>query len=128
MDTCPSCGNIGKPIDTQTIKALLNITLKVLHPSPYRFCQTPACLTVYFSEDQLHTVTEDQLRVQVYQKHSGEGDVLVCYCFYHSPHSIQQVGRTRVIEQVTRLTKTGVCACDIRNPQGSCCLGNLRAI
>ena len=24
--------------------------------------------------------------------------------------------------------RAGKCACDIRNPQGSCCLGNVRAV
>lgn len=128
MNTCPTCGSAGKLVDTQTIKALLIVTLEVLRASPYRFCAVDTCTTVYFSEDQIHTISEDQLCVQVYQKHLKQGDVLVCYCFYHSLDSIRCVGKTRVIEQVMALTKRGICACDIRNPQGSCCLGNLRMI
>lgn len=131
-DACPTCGKHGKPVNTQTIKALLNVTLEILRPVPYRFCETPDCPVVYFAENHSHRITEKQLRVRVHQKHLREGDVLVCYCFFHSPDTIRaeitRQGSTDVVERVTALTKIDVCACDIRNPQGSCCLGNLRRV
>jgi hypothetical protein len=33
-----------------------------------------------------------------------------------------------LIEEIKAGIKTGQCACDIRNPQGSCCLGNVSAV
>jgi hypothetical protein len=32
------------------------------------------------------------------------------------------------VERVTAGVQADQCACDIRNPQGSCCLGNVRAV
>lgn len=131
-ERCPACGRRGKSVSTLTIKALLNVTLEILRPVRYRFCESPACPTVYFAEDGSQTISEDQLRVRVHQKHPDNGDVPACYCFFHSPDSIRAElnarGYTDVIERVTALTKVDACACDIRNPQGSCCLGNLRRV
>ncbi|BCX06057.1 MAG: hypothetical protein KatS3mg053_3995 [Candidatus Roseilinea sp.] len=132
VEICPHCGRRGRPVDTRTIKALLNVTLEVLHPVTYRFCATPDCPNVYFAEDGSHVLGEDQLRVRVHQKHPHDADVLVCYCFFHSPGSVRAEiaahGATDVVERVTALTKVDACACDIRNPQGSCCLGNLQRV
>lgn len=36
-------------------------------------------------------------------------------------------GKTTVIERIAAEMKAGFCACEIRNPQGSCCLGNVKA-
>jgi hypothetical protein len=33
-----------------------------------------------------------------------------------------------VVADVTTGIKAGQCACEIRNPQGSCCLGNVRKV
>ncbi len=41
---------------------------------------------------------------------------------------IQSFFPRRSLWQMTTGTKTGQCACDIRNPQGSCCLGNVGAV
>lgn len=130
--SCFHCGQPGQPVNQQTIKALLDVSLEVLQPAAYRFCATPDCPNVYFTEDGSHAISEDQLRVRVYQKHPHDDDVLVCYCFYHSPGSVRAEidarGTTDVVERVTALTKARICACDIRNPQGSCCLSNLRRL
>jgi len=40
---------------------------------------------------------------------------------------ITESGKTTAVEEITAGIKAGQCACDIRNPQGDCCLGNVRA-
>jgi len=126
---CPSCGKKGKTVDTQTVKALLAITLEAVNESTtYRFCRTPDCSIVYFDEEA-SMFTEADLRESVHQKHPQAEGVLVCYCYQHTPGSIRAEvvaqGKTDVVARVTAGTKAGTCACDIRNPQGSCCLGNV---
>ena len=126
---CPSCGQKGKTVDTQTVKALLAISLEAVNESTtYRFCRTSDCPVVYFDEET-HFFTEAHLRERVHQKHPRVDDVFVCYCYRHTPGSIQAEiaaqGETDVVARVTAGTKAGTCACDIRNPQGSCCLGNV---
>ncbi|MFQ5420044.1 MAG: hypothetical protein ACE5FD_04005 [Anaerolineae bacterium] len=127
--TCPSCGEKGKTVDTQIVKAMLAVSLEAVRPSAsYRFCRTESCPIVYYSDEAGQFFTEDQLRERVHQKHPTADDVNVCYCFNHSPGSIRaefEQGITNVVARVTEGTKTGQCACDIRNPQGSCCLGNV---
>jgi len=129
---CPTCGEMGKPVDTLTLKALLAVPLTEVRTTSYSFCRTADCPTVYFAVDGKQTFDEEMLRERVHQKHLGSDDVFVCYCFRHSPGSIKaelrQTGRTRVVEAITSGIQAGQCACDIRNPQGSCCLGNVRAV
>ncbi len=131
-DMCPSCDQKGKAVDTQIVKAMLAVSLEEIRPSAtYRFCRTETCPVVYYADEAGQFFTEDNIKERVHQKHPNDDDVLVCYCFYHSPGSIRaefERGITNVVARVTAGTKTGQCACDIRNPQGSCCLGNVGAV
>ena len=58
--------------------------------------------------------------------------MLVCYCFRHTVGDIRaelrSTGTTTVIDAINAGIQAGKCACDIRNPQGSCCLGSVRAL
>ena len=127
---CPVCGTKGKNIDTQTVKAMLAVSLRGLGSATYRFCRTESCGVVYFGETG-DVYSEDNLRERVHQKHPDAADVFVCYCFRHTPGSIQREvlisGASTVVEQVNAGILAGQCACEIRNPQGSCCLGNVTA-
>lgn len=55
----------------------------------------------------------------------------VCYCFGFTPAMIREelvaTGKSTVIERIAAEMKADFCACEIRNPQGSCCLGNVKA-
>lgn len=129
---CPTCGQRGKSVDTVTVKALLSIPFTELRPVSYVFCRTADCPTVYFASDGTHRFEEGDLRERVHQKHQESDDVFVCYCFRHTPGSIKselgRTGRTGVVEAITAGIQNGNCACELRNPQGSCCLGNVRAV
>ena len=128
---CPRCGEAGKSVDIQTVKALLALPLTELRATRYRFCRTADCPTVYFAEEDGQTFEEPALRELVHQKHPEADDVFVCYCFRHTPGSIrseiESTGRSTVVVAITAGIQAGQCACEIRNPQGSCCLGNVRA-
>jgi hypothetical protein len=129
---CPSCQQKGKGVDGQTVKGLLAVSLMHVTHEPYLFCRTLQCPVVYFSADGLQTFRVEHIRERVYQKEPEGEDVPVCYCFRHTTGSIRaEIERTRrstVVEEITAGTKAGYCGCDIRNPQGSCCLGNVRAL
>ena len=129
---CPTCQQTGKPVDSLTLKALLAVPLTEVRPVEYRFCRTPGCPTVYYSADGQQRFGEDALRERVHQKHPNDDDVFVCYCFRHTPGSIRAelaaTGQSGVVAAITAGIQAGQCACDIRNPQGSCCLGNVRAV
>ena len=129
---CPSCHQPGKPVDGITLKAMLAVPLTELSAAEYRFCRTPSCPTVYYNVDGRQQFVEADLRERVYQKHPDADDIFVCYCFRHSPATIREellaTSLSSVVEHVTAGVKAGQCACEVRNPQGACCLGNVRAV
>ncbi len=128
---CPLCGKPGKPVDLLTVKTMLAVPLTEILATRYRFCGTRNCPTVYYGLDADHRIDEGALRERVHQKHPQDGDVFVCYCFRHTPATLRAelaaTGRSTVLAAVTAGIKAGRCACEVRNPQGSCCLGNVRA-
>lgn len=129
---CPTNQKVGKRIHTQTVKAMLALPLTEIHAVQYWFCSDPVCPTVYYSEDGLQTFSEKDLRERVYQKHPNDEGVFVCYCFHHSTRSIRDellgTGKSLTVENIAAGIQAEQCACDVRNPQGSCCLGNVRRI
>jgi hypothetical protein len=128
--SCPVSGTRGKAVERQTVKALLTEhALRRVSASEHRFCPEPDCEVVYF--DAAGTVyTRADLRVPVWQKEPF-GDRMVCYCFGENETSIriemEQFGRSDAVERVRRHIEAGRCACEIRNPRGACCLGDVMA-
>jgi len=128
---CPVCSEKGKPVLAQTVKALLSATLRELRDTEYRFCRTQTCPVVYFSVDGQQTFTAEQVRERVYQKEPESEDVFVCYCFRHTVgevHAASQEARPSILEDISTGIQADQCACDLRNPEGSCCLGNVRGL
>ena len=128
---CPMCGMRGKAVTLQTVKAQAAISLRRLQLQPFWFCRSAACPVVYFSPVSGQTLTVDQVRERVYQKEPGCPDVLVCYCFQYRVGDIQLVSaaeRAAVIADIKAGIAADQCACELRNPQGACCLGNVQRI
>jgi hypothetical protein len=126
---CPGCGGPGKAVGVATVRAQLAISLRSVTGEAYRFCPTPDCPVVYFTPDGSQQFTTEQLRELVFQKAPANPAALVCYCFQHSLGAIQDADartRAQIIADITAGVQAGQCACDMRNPQGSCCLGNVR--
>ena len=95
----------------------------------YRFCPAPSCAAVYFDEHGRVFNTAD-IRVPIWQKQSF-GDRVVCYCFGENERAIREEierhGRSDAVERVRAHIAAKRCACDIRNPRGACCLGDVIA-
>ena len=129
---CPACQNVGKAVDSVTLKALLAVPLTEISDASYRFCKTPGCAIVYYAEDRTQRFDESALREVVFQKHPDGDDTFVCYCFRHTVGSIRREIEIKHSSTAVEFTTIGIqagrCACDLRNPQGSCCLGNVRTV
>ena len=128
VNACPECGKIGKLVQGQTIKALLSISLRQVQDVPYLFCRTQTCPVVYFSRDGEQTFTVQEVRERVYQKEPEATDVFICYCFHHTVGELRNASpedRAAIVDNIITGIDAGQCACDLRNPQGSCCLGNV---
>jgi hypothetical protein len=127
---CASCAERGSPVQLLTVKALLTqVALRRVQVTHYRFCANPACQTVYFGDAGDHFGTDD-LRVPVWQKQPGDGRLL-CYCFGETESGIRselvEHGRTEVVARIREHIAAHRCACDVRNPRGGCCLGDVLA-
>jgi hypothetical protein len=117
-------------VDLLTVKALLTEhAFRRLDVTDYRFCAEAGCKVVYFgSNGQRFTVTD--VRVPVWQKQPF-GQRMVCYCFDENEAAIRLEieghGKSDAVERVRHHIGAGRCACDVRNPHGSCCLGDVTA-
>lgn len=130
---CPSCREPGKLVKLITLKSLLrpNALEDLVPDQEYYFCSSNNCRMVYFNE-QNQTYNKDDLKVPVYQKDMSS-DTPICYCFGWTRSRIsdepQQKGKgsSTVVQQITKHIKANRCGCEVNNPQGSCCLGNVTA-
>ncbi|SEB49581.1 copper chaperone Copz family protein [Paenibacillus sp. GP183] len=123
----PSCGQNGKSVPPVTLKALLKPSaLEIFQPElSYAFCSTPSCDVVYFSDTQ--TFSKDTLKVSVFQKEDSL-DVPVCYCFGWTRERLKAVqDKKQPIDHIREQVQADRCGCEVNNPQGSCCLGNVTA-
>ena len=126
---CPVSRTIGPKVDLITVKALLRGTaLRRLDGKAYRFCPELDCDIVYFDRGADSVFEKRDLDVRVGQKES-EDPIPICYCFDITEadlfKGISETGATDIPAMITAEVRAGHCACEVKNPQGSCCLGNV---
>lgn len=124
---CPSCDGRTLAVDLATVKALLTPeALGQLEIVTFRFCPEPACDTVYVSDTgQVFRVND--VRVPVWQK-LAPGERMLCYCFGETERDLSDAAAAAaVLARVRAHIAERRCACEVRNPRGSCCLGDLTA-
>lgn len=123
---CPVCQLKGKNVQLITLKSLLKSSaLETIQPeSSYAFCSNPSCEVVYFNDSQIFG--KDMLKVSIYQKDDAL-DVPVCYCFGWTRGRLAQAVQEnqRPIDYIREQVQANRCGCEVNNPQGACCLGNV---
>lgn len=87
---------------------------------------------LYVSALGEHLITKDQLTVRVGIKEKND-PVPLCYCFNFDRQMVREdirtKGSTEIPGIITSRVKAGECRCEVTNPSGTCCLGNvLRAV
>ncbi len=125
---CTACGNTGRSIERKTVLHHVCHDLLVrVRNEAYRFCPDPNCSVVYYGDNGTHFST-DNLRDLVTVKASGDERPL-CYCFGFSEgdarDDIERNGNSTIPAQISGLIKADMCACEVRNPAGVCCLGQV---
>lgn len=124
---CPHDRSQGKPVKVLTLKSLLvpQALERLNPPADYQFCSSANCPVVYFSAAG-DVFTTDDLKVPVFQKDPGQ-EVPVCYCFGWTRHRIQAIDESfSIVDSITKHIQAGRCGCEVNNPQGRCCLKNVR--
>jgi len=53
--------------------------------------------------------------------------VPVCYCFGYTPPKIREEGKI-ASQTIAAEVKAGHCACEVKNPKGVCCLGDVARV
>jgi hypothetical protein len=126
---CANCGGQSKPVSRRTVLAMIKPEfLEDALNGTYIFCQYRECQVVYFEEHGTRVFTVGDLRIIVGVKATTD-PIPICYCFgfdeSHLREEISHTGSTTVPERISRLVREGLCACDVRNPSGNCCLGEV---
>lgn len=122
---CPRSSSPGQPVDWRTVAALVAVPVPPVQH--FWLCRDPECEVVYFG-DRGEVIEQADLRVVPGFKTGSDG--LVCYCFLHRRAEIEveaeATGSSTILDQVKARTRAGECACEVRNPSGRCCLGDLQ--
>ncbi|MDX6770165.1 MAG: hypothetical protein SF051_11585 [Elusimicrobiota bacterium] len=125
---CPICGEPGRKVGKTTLDHHLARIPREKIGDEAEFCPNPVCEVVYF--DAAATIRKDETLLPVTQKDPGD-EVFVCYCFEHKRGDLRrdlaQTGATDIPNRIKQGIKEGRCDCARKNPQGACCLGNVRA-
>lgn len=127
---CPTCGERTEKVTRLTMEhLLLPDAIPEMKNTQYYFCETPTCPVVYFPYDaSAATFQKADLRVRVGVKET-EDPIPICYCFDVNRKQIWdeicEAGRSTVGSWIKAEVRAGNCACEIKNPSGQCCLGNV---
>jgi Zinc binding domain len=125
---CPDCGEKGKPVSLATVGAMAKTEVDAVKLSAreYQLCRNRDCPVVYYAG--AIQLEKRDLRVPVnFKERNYEG--LVCYCFNYTVTDIraeiQTKGHSTAQRMITQEVKAGRCACEVKNPGGTCCLGDI---
>jgi hypothetical protein len=129
-NACAGCGRIGRPVSTLTLNHMVKPEFLAMVNKPgFRFCASPDCDVVYYHPDG-EQLRKSDLHVPVGIKEAEEPAPL-CYCFGFTRamvfEELRKTGYSDIPKHISAELKAGNCACEVRNPQGSCCLGNIAA-
>lgn len=116
---CPSCNTENKQVSASTIFQHLQDPWDWQNDTQqHYYCENPQCDVVYFSQDD-SIIRQAQLRTKVGIKTQSSDD-LICYCY---GVTYGQIKAEPTLKQfVIDKTKRQLCACEVRNPSGRCCL------
>ena len=127
---CSHCGRAGKPVSTRTLKHMVKPAFLDLVQKPgFLICASPACGVIYFHPDgqELH---ENDLRVSVEWK--SPDNAPICHCFGFTQKMVEDEvrvsGDCTIALRIAAEMRAGNCDCEVRNPQGSCCLGRMNSV
>ncbi|WP_047984331.1 putative iron-sulfur cluster-binding metallochaperone [Ornithinibacillus californiensis] len=126
---CPSCNTKGKKVKIITLKSLLRpLALEAISPDEsHYFCTTKECDAVYF-ESTNKTYLISDLKVSVHQKDDSV-TTPICYCFDWTKEKIEKYIKQELspnpLEHIKENVQADRCGCEVNNPQGSCCMGNV---
>ena len=126
---CPVSGTRSKQMDLVTVQSLVRHLPFGMARAQYYFCEAADCDVVYFpSNPTAPTFHRGDLLVRVGVKEAHD-PIPVCYCFGITRKTLEEeirhTGQSTVAERIKAEVKAGRCACQLKNPSGRCCLGDV---
>ncbi len=126
---CPVNGARSRQVDMLTVKSLVRQLPLGMPDTQYYFCDSPDCEVVYFPFDpQAPSFRRGDLIVRVGAKETAD-PIPICYCFGFARQDIwdeiRKTGKSSVAERIRAEVEAGRCACEVKNPSGKCCLGDV---
>lgn len=126
--TAPPCPITDTPtisVDVNTVRQ--HALMPDLPETTFGFCAIPTCPVVYVGTDG--TLIEKALvRTRVGVKET-EDPIPVCYCFDFTARQIAddviEHGESTIRAYIQEQVRAGRCRCEVTNPSGHCCLGNV---
>jgi len=126
---CPSCGLKGKPVATLTVKNLVADHTRVPSDRLFSLCWTTECEVVYFFGKEVFRKSDLKVRVGFKEQ---QDPIPLCYCFGYDREDlrreIEAQGASKIPDRIKAEVKAGFCACEVKNPAGSCCLGDVNRV
>ena len=125
---CPICYEKAKGVLGKTVAHLVKELSKSKFDDfdGFYYCKTPTCKTVYFREGTV--LTQEDMSVVVGLK-EGATPATVCYCFDWTKEKIkaelEATGKSSALEDIKAKMENPGCSCEVLNPSGGCCLGDV---
>ncbi|VAX00874.1 hypothetical protein MNBD_GAMMA22-939 [hydrothermal vent metagenome] len=123
--SCPLCHVKCKLVTKKTVLLHLVFPLNLDTPSEnFYHCSNSECDTIYFLENGTsYNISQVRDKLEIQQG-------WLCYCFDISKqqyqHALDTGTASEIKDFVIKQTQSHLCACDIRNPSGKCCLAEFK--
>jgi hypothetical protein len=122
---CPECGTACKNVEMPTLYHQVKFPENQgIISDSYYFCPSKDCATAYFS------IAGNIIPKQHLTTHQDIQNDKLCYCFDIDAADYLAALSTNNAETIKHFvmlrTKSGECACEIRNPSGQCCLARFK--
>ncbi|MFK5892461.1 MAG: hypothetical protein QM504_04480 [Pseudomonadota bacterium] len=121
---CPECHNFSYAVKVRTLLHQIKYPDNLnIDNENYYFCSSVSCMVGYFSLSG-NIIHKNQLR-----NHQQILNKKICFCFDINEETYTKAKNPEEIKSfVKNQTKLGLCACDIRNPSGQCCLTHFKVL
>ena len=129
---CPECKTEGKPVGVKTLQHLVIEGKRgAIGDGSYYFCAAPDCPVVYYNAAGSVLFHKGDIIIKVGLKESNP-PIQVCYCFNIAEEDIREeirkTGSSTASQRIRSKIKAKGCACEINNPSGRCCLGDIEKV
>ena len=122
---CPQCGTVCKRVEMRTLYHQVKFPEnQAITSDNYYFCPSKNCATAYFS------IAGNSLPKRLLRTYQEIQEDVLCYCFDIDASEYLAALNTNYSEAIKNFvmhrTKSGECACELRNPSGQCCLARFK--